>query len=342
MKHYFIVNPAAGNGQSLEGLMERIEATCRDARVDFEIYITKAVGDATDFVRRTCRAWEKTPTSDETALRGVPPDSKDADTLRFYSCGGDGTNNEVVAGAMGCNYAAVGFIPIGTGNDFIRCFTHEENFSDVGAQLNSYSEMVDLIACGDRYIVNIMNMGFDCEVVRRTASLKRLPLISPSFAYILGVVGELIRKTGTRLKVSMDGGEWLEKRLLLATFANGRYYGGGFRAAPRARLQDGMFDVCFVKNISRRKFVSLVKYYRSGTYLDQSQFKNIVEYFRCRTLELQFEKPQSVCMDGEISEQTTLRLEILPQKLRILVPKGSAFAENEAERVSFAPEAALC
>ena len=256
-------------------------------------------------------------------MRGVPPDSKDADELRFYSCGGDGTNNEVVAGAMGCDYAAVGFIPIGTGNDFIRCFTHEENFSDVGAQLNSYSEMVDLIACGDRYIVNIMNMGFDCEVVRRTASLKRLPLISPSFAYILGVAGELIRKTGTRLKVSMDGGEWLEKRLLLATFANGRYYGGGFRAAPRARLQDGMFD-------------------RSGTYLDQSQFKNIVEYFRCRTLELQFEKPQSVCMDGEISEQTTLRLEILPQKLRILVPKGSAFAENEAERVPFAPEAALC
>ena len=69
-------------------------------------------------------------------------------------------------------------------------------------------------------------------------------------AYVLGVVGELISKTGVKMKVSLDGGEPVDKELLLATFSNGRYYGGGFNAAPKARLCDGLMDVCFVTNDS--------------------------------------------------------------------------------------------
>ena len=309
MKHYFIINPAAGKGDSTASLTEKIEKACREKLVDAEIYLTRAAGDATRFVKEKCAAAKE--------------------KIRFFSCGGDGTNNEVISGAVGYDCAEVGFVPDGTGNDFIRCFEGEENFTDISAQLDGVAESIDLISCNDKYIMNIMNMGFDCEVVRRTAKIKRLPLVSKSMAYILGVVVELVRKPGIKLSVSLDGGEAEKKSLLLSTFSNGRYYGGGFNASPKARLCDGLMDVCFVKNISRTRFVSIIKDYRSGAYLDMKKLDDILEFSRAREAHLEFESEQSFCIDGELFEAKTLDLKILPRALNIIIPKGSAFAKDE-------------
>ena len=317
MKHYFIVNPAAGKGEDPKALVERIEAACLEKLIDFEIYLTKAKGDATRFVKEKCTAAKE--------------------RIRIFSCGGDGTNNEVISGAVECDNAEVGFIPDGTGNDFIKCFKEPDNFTDINAQLEGESESIDLISCNDKYIMNIMNMGFDCEVVRRTDKLKKLPLVSKSFAYILGVVVELIRKPGIELSVSLDGGEAEKRSLLLSTFSNGRYYGGGFHASPKARLKDGLMDVCFVKNVSRARFVSIVKDYRSGEYIDMEKLKDIVDFKRCREASLEFENEQSFCIDGEIFESKSLILRLIPRALNIIIPRGSAFAEDE----TFAPERAF-
>jgi YegS/Rv2252/BmrU family lipid kinase len=318
MKHYFIVNPAAGRGKDPKALIERIKAACLEKATDFEIYLTTRAGDATEFVRKKC----------ESAI----------EKLRFFSCGGDGTNNEVISGAMGYDCAEVGFVPDGTGNDFIKCFENPDNFSDISAQLDGSAEEIDIISCNDKHIMNIMNIGFDCEVVRRTAKIKKLPLVSKSMAYILGVVGELISKTGVKMKVSLDGGEPVDKELLLATFSNGRYYGGGFNAAPKARLCDGLMDVCLVKNISRTRFIGLVSHYRSGDYLDLEKFKSVVEFFRCREVKLEFEKEQSICIDGELFEGKIFNLKLLPRALKILIPHGSAFSKDEI----VAPAAFMC
>ena len=148
-------------------------------------------------------------------------------------------------------------------------------------------------------------------------------------AYILGVAVELIRKPGIKLSVSLDGGEPEEKELLLSTFSNGRYYGGGFNASPKARLCDGLMDVCFVNNISRRKFISIVKYYRSGEYLDMKKFDSIVDFQRAKEAHLEFDKEQTFCIDGELFESKTLDLKILPRALNIIIPRGSEFTENE-------------
>ena len=121
----------------------------------------------------------------------------------------------------------------------------------------------------------------------------------------------------------------MKKELLLATFSNGRYYGGGFNAAPKARLCDGLMDVCLVDNISRRKFICLVAHYRSGKYLDMDKFKEIVKFYRCREAKLEFESEQSVCIDGELFEGKTFELKLLPRALRILIPKGSSFSADE-------------
>lgn len=317
MKHYFIINPAAGTGKNVPSLIKKIESTCREKQAEFEIYLTKSVGDAADFVKKLC--------------------AKATERIRIYSCGGDGTNNEVISGAAGSEYAEVGFIPDGTGNDFVKCFDDPEKFLDISAQLEARCENIDLISCDDNYVMNIMNMGFDCEAARRMSQLKKSPLVPSSMAYILGVVIELIRKPGIKLSVSIDGGEPAEKELLLATFSNGRYYGGGFNASPKARLCDGLMDVCFVKNISRTKFISIIKDYKSGKYLDMEKFKNIVEFRRCKSARLEFSSDQSICIDGELCNRKTIELKMMPLALKILVPKGCSFAEDEG----LAPEPLL-
>ena len=281
MKHYFIINPAAGSGKTIRELKESIEAACRKKGRDFEIYLTKKVGDATEFVKSKC--------------------SGAVEKLRFYACGGDGTANEVASGAAEYENAAVGVIPAGTGNDFLRCFDGKEHFSNIEAQLDATEAKIDLVSCNDRYIMNMLNTGFDCEVAARAAELKRKPFLSPSMAYILGVVGKLIKKPGVRFKVSLDGGEYEEKDLLLATVSNGRFCGGGFCSSPRARLADGMLEVCFIKDITRMKFISIVSKYRSGEYLEMKSIEDIYEYRRAKQVKLEFDTPCNVCLDGEIA-----------------------------------------
>lgn len=314
MKYYFILNPAAGSGKFVGELSQRIVETCKKKNVDFEVYVTKREGDATDFVRKTCAS--------------LPAGER----ARFYSCGGDGTNYEVISGAYGFDNVSVGFIPSGTGNDFIRCFEGKESFHDIAAQLDGDTDKIDLIKCNNRYIMNMLNTGFDCEVAREAGSLKKKPMISSSTAYIMGVVQKLIEKPTTGFRVSIDGGEFVEKSpLLLATFSNGRFCGGGFKSSPKARLQSGFIDVCFIKEITRTKFVTIVGQYRSGEYLYNEKLSNIVEYCRAKIVEIDFGKTRSVCIDGEIFSVQKLRLEIIPRALNIVIPKGARFAEDETE-----------
>ena len=314
MKHYLIVNPAAGNGKKIKSLIARIEAACKKRGAEFEIYLTKKVGDATEYVKNVCKN------------AGGP--------LRFFACGGDGTVNEVASGAAECENASVGIIPAGTGNDFLRCFTSPESFADIDAQLDSSEQKVDIIECDNRYILNMFNTGFDCEVAAKAAELKRLPLVSSSMAYILGVVAKIIQKPGVDFSVSLDGEKFEDKKLLLATVSNGRFCGGGFKSSPKARLADGLLDVCFVKNISRRKFISIVGKYRSGEYLDMEKLKSILEYRQAKRVDLRFSRPQNVCIDGEVVKTESFSMRIIPQKLSILIPRGSKFTENEHLTVS--------
>ena len=315
MKHYFIINPSAGGGRFATGLYEKINEACNKLDVDFEIYITKAPGDATRFVKELC------DTADQ--------------PFRVYSCGGDGTNYEVISGAVGCDKVEVGFIPSGTGNDFIRCFTESENFGNVEAQIKGRGAKIDVIKCNDQYVMNMMNTGFDCEAARRAATLKKKPLISSSMAYIMGVLHELVKKPTTGFKLSIDGGEYTEHSpLLLATFSNGRYCGGGFKSSPKARLNNGYIDVCLVKEISRLKFITLVGDYHSGEYLSKDKFKSIIEYFRAKKVSIDFGRPRNICIDGEILEVEKLEMSVLPAALSIIIPCGSDFAEDETESSS--------
>lgn len=312
MKYYFITNPAAGKKNSCELLSDSIRKACDDKGVCYEIYETKCAKDATAFVKQKCEAH-------------IGSDKK----LRFYACGGDGTLGEVVSGAVGYPFASVGLIPKGTGNDFVRNFTSKELFFDISAQIDGTSRAMDVLSCNDMYAINMINIGFDCEVVKKMVKIKRLPFVPSKLAYILGVVPTFITKPGVKVKASVDGGEEREMSLLLMTVANGCYCGGGFHSNPEALITDGKLNALFVNNIKRLRFIQLVSSYKKGTHLVPEN-ASILSTADSSSLDLTFEGTQSLSVDGEIVDVCgKASVKVLRGGINFVIPKGSEFIKSQ-------------
>lgn len=305
MRHIFLINPAAGGGKRIPELVEKIRHTCVTRAADFLIHTTTRIGDATETVRRLCGE----------ATADAP--------MRFYACGGDGTLGEVANGMVDCPYAELGLIPSGTGNDFVRNFTVTDRFSDIDAQLDGTATPIDLLRVSDRYCVNMINIGFDCEVVSQKEDLGKKPYIPGKLAYIIGVALTFFKMPGIRARVRVDEGEERELPLQLTTIANGECCGGGFHSNPRSLLQDGMIDLLQIDPISRLTFLRLIGSYQKGTHLDGDKNASILRSFKCRTLDMTFEQNQNICIDGEITTMRRLHVEVAPAKVRFAIPRGA-------------------
>ncbi len=304
MKHIFIVNPAAGKGKIIPALLQRITFACQKLGVDYEIHNTSTVGDATAFAKKKCEE-----ITDE--------------TLRFYACGGDGTMNEVANALAGVKHAELAVIPIGTGNDFIKSFSHEEYFADIEKMIQGRSIATDIIKFNNKYSLNILNIGFDCDVVKRVEEIKRESWVPHGMAYTIAALQVITREYGMNFKVTTDTGETFDGEHLLVIFANAQYYGGGYKSAPKAMLNDGLMDICVVDKVSRPTFMTLLPKYKAGTHLDDSEKTPFIHYLQCKKAVFEAEETVGVCADGEISAAKRLEIEVVPKGINVVVPKGS-------------------
>ncbi len=318
MLHCFIINNYAGDGKAAANAKVSIASVCASVGVEYELYETKCRGDACEFA------------AEKAASHGG--------RIRFYACGGDGTINEVANGIMRAYAAGVpreniemGIFPVGSGNDFVRNFTNTADFFEVKKQLSGTLKQMDLIKYGDKYCVNVLNMGFDCEVVIKSEELKKKKLISAKTSYTLGVLSKFFGKYGEMIDITADGVSLDNKKYVLAAFANGRFYGGGFKAAPRSQIDDGMMDMCAVEQVSHLRFLGLVGKYKKGAHLDKPL--GFIRYIKCRKAELKFERPIKICIDGEIEGPVeSLALEIVPRAINLSVPEGCGISGITEER----------
>ena len=300
MEHIFIINPCAGQGKGAK-LIPVIENALEKTNYRYSIYTTKGAGDAERFVREVC--------------------GKRRD-VRFYVCGGDGSFHEAVNGTKEAPWAEIGNIPVGTGNDFIRNFGKKDDFLNILAQVEGKSVPCDVIDVNGRYVANMVNIGFDCEVAAKVGVWKKKPFISGTAAYVMGIFSEFAKPMGKRMSFRWADGTTMTGRFLLCTMANGNFCGGGFCSSPEASLDDGLMDVGIVQMIPRRKFVGILPKYKAGTYLETKLAKEKVLYKKYRSLELAAAEPTNISIDGEISRFTYLKAEMVPAAFRFIVPKG--------------------
>lgn len=306
MKHIFVVNPAAGKGKHLPTLLASITYACEDLNVEYDIYHTHSVGDATVYVSEKCKQ---------------NPDEK----FRFYACGGDGTLSEVLNGAFGYDNAEIAVIPAGTGNDFVRTFRHPEYFSEIQRQVLGTSKKLDLLKYNDRYSLNIVNVGFDCDVVCKVAQIKRNAFVPSKLAYIMGIFSVFVKPLGKRFKVTIDDQNCIENDFMLCAMANALYYGGGFKAAPLAKLNDGYMDLCLVDRVSRADFIRIIPKYKAGQHVDENGVSKypFVCYQKCKKVIIESEKSIGVCGDGEVSQTNRVVVEVIPAAIAFSIPQDS-------------------
>ena len=167
MRHVFIVNPVSGKADASGTLVPQIIEAAKSLGADYEILLTEYPGHGVEL------AAEQAETGEE---------------VRLYACGGDGTFNEVIRGARGHANAAVGCIPCGSGNDFVRNFGGREPFLDLKRMMCGQAVNIDLIQTEKGIATTICSAGLDAQVAYGSPKFRRLPFCGGTMAYNLSIV----------------------------------------------------------------------------------------------------------------------------------------------------------
>jgi diacylglycerol kinase (ATP) len=295
LHHVFIINPIAGKGRAVQ-MIGDIKSKFKDFIQSFEISITEAPGHATEIAKKAV---------------------SNGEAVRIYSVGGDGTLNEIVNGIAGFPNVELGIIPCGSGNDVARyLYPVTDPIKLIKVLPVATSKTIDLGKLNGNYFFNIASIGFDAEVVRNSRYFKRFPLISGSMSYILGVLVTLINCKKYKLKITLDNTTPIEKEFLLTIFANGSYYGGGMLAAPSAKMDDGIFDFYLVESLPRRRILRFFPLFQKGRHENMEE----VSVSRGTRATVESAAPFPVNIDGEISLETHVSIELFPKHIKVLIP----------------------
>ena len=306
--HLFIINPAAGSRNRTEEYSETIHKVCREKGLDYEVRVSTAPGECTRIAREACETGKE---------------------LRIYACGGDGTLNEVVAGAAGFANAAVTVFSGGSGNDFVKIFDDPKAFFDLNRLVEAEEANFDLIRCNDDIALNICSVGLDARIGTDVSMYKRIPLLSGFRAYAASTVVNVIRGISEHYVVEIDG-EVIDGDQTMICVCNGRYYGGGFNPMPEADPSDGMLDVLLVDKVSRLQVASVIGKYKAGRY---KELLHIARPFHTKKVRILCDKPTPINLDGELRTAQEITMSVAEEKIRFFYPKGLVWAAKEPAQV---------
>lgn len=299
MKYIFMINPNSGNSELKEDLYTQIKQYKNN--FNYEIRSFSSSEDAMDFVQKYCS-------------------SNKEDTV-FVACGGDGTLNAIVNGAIGFNNAIVTCHPSGSGNDFVKIYGGKEKFLNLENIINGIETRIDVMKVNDRYAVNVTNFGFDAAVCDIANKVRRKKIIGGKRSYTTGIIVSIFKSMKTKCKIIADNEVLSKDKILLSTIANGKFVGGAYNCAPKSSNEDGLLEVSVIKPVSIFKFASLLKPYKEGKQLDNPKFDKYITYRRAKKVTIESDEHFKICLDGEIYRGPYFEIENLKQALRFIKPK---------------------
>ena len=293
-----IVNPAAGGGKSARLAGETL-AQLRKSGLAVDIMATTSRGHAPELAA-------------EAYSQGY---------RRFIAVGGDGTAHEILNGLFGRAKAqervSLGFLPLGTGNSFLRDFAEDGADAAFRALLAGRSRSVDLIrlthGAGEIYSLNILSLGFTADVGALTN--RYFKPLGP-LGYLLGVfvrIAQLRRRSFT-LRCDEDT-EWDERRALFLAFNNSKYTGGTMLIAPDADSTDGYIEFVRWGPIGRLGLLRALPRLYDGSHLKHP----LASRRAVRHVEFNLPVPVDVLIDGEIARLQCKAIDILPGALDVFI-----------------------
>lgn len=294
---FAVINPAAGSGKCGK-LAPRALEKLSAAGIEIDAICTKAAGDGTTAAR-------------EAYARGY---------RRFIAVGGDGTSYEIVNGvfpeSVGGEHITLGFLPLGTGNSFLRDFTKNGLSYATDAIVQGKSRPCDVLrvthSSGEVFSINLLSVGFSADVAALTN--RRFKGIG-HLGYLLGVFACLAKLNRGVFPVRVDdSSEFNRERCLLLSLNNSKWTGGNMMIGPRADISDGLIDFVRMGPISRTTLLLNLH-----TLFDGSHVKHpFISSDAARRVEFQLERPVDVMVDGEVFTLDLKSVEVLPQALDVM------------------------
>ena len=221
-----IVNPTAGNGRA-RATGESIAALLEERGIPCQVHYTTQPRHATTLAR-------------EAAQRG-------AQTV--IACGGDGTITETAAGLRGTR-TALGIIPSGTGNDFIKSVGVPKDWKAALEFILSHpARPVNTGLVNDELFLNVCGAGFDVMTLDYVDGFKKR--MRGLWPYLFALLRAIFTYHPIAMHIEIDGQAPMDGNYLLCSVGNGRYIGGGIPITPLASVEDGEFDILVVDGVPR-------------------------------------------------------------------------------------------
>jgi diacylglycerol kinase (ATP) len=292
-----IVNPAAGGGRSRKMLGPALERL-RAGGIAVDVEETRGAGEATRIAREAYAAGRR----------------------KFIAVGGDGTSYEVVNGlfpeASADQPATLGFLPLGTGNSFLRDFSSRGVEHAIESLITARTRVSDVLrlrhGAGVIHYINLLSVGFPADVAtlraRRFSSHGEL-------GYVISIFLGLARLKRRPFPVRVDGEtEFDRRRCLFLTFNNSKFTGGTMMIAPKAEVNSGLIEYVRWGAIGRLGLMRNLPGLYDGTHIHHP----LAERKAVRRVEFDLNEAVDVMVDGEVLTLHCEELDVLPGALNVV------------------------
>lgn len=302
-KWVFIINPIAGNGYAMS-LEDKIREKIKMLDLSAEVVFTERRGHATEL-------------SQHYADRGYK---------YIIAVGGDGTMNEVAIPLVYRKDVVLGLVGAGTGNDFIQItgFPGRYEDNDWDAFFRAKTTRMDIGRCNDKIFLNGMGLGFDAQVAAENYTKPGEVKPGGKSKYIWHILKTLLFFKEKKMVV-ITNGQTITTDCFMNTIANGRRFAGGFYLTPEALANDGLLDVCAIKEISLPQRLRILLMVPKGTHINDKR----VHYYKTEKLSLEFPSEVPFHVDGELFFAKDFEVTTLPGALNIIYnPEGRHYFSN--------------
>lgn len=292
-----IVNPAAGGGRSRRLLGPALDRL-RAGGVEVEVVETRAAGDATRIARQAYAQGRR----------------------HFIAVGGDGTSYEIVNGlfpdASNKEIPTLGFLPLGTGNSFLRDFSHNGVEHAIQSLLAQRSAPCDVLRLRHRegviHYINLLSVGFPADVA--TLRARRFSG-SGELGYFVSILLGLARLQRRPFPVRVEGeSDFDRRRCLFLTFNNSKFTGGTMMIAPKAEVNNGLIEYVRWGPIGRLGLIRNLSTLYDGTHIQHP----LAEHRAVKRVEFALEAPVDVMVDGEVLALHCEELDVLPSAINVV------------------------